>query len=192
MKELAELERQQAEQLRALQAFEAGGGVDSPPKDPVDAMYDRPPSMPPQQPPLPDTTGGFEDDLPPEEDEEPLTGPIDPARAAADICYTCGIRVDESPDAPEPLRALDRLWHKECWVCYECHMPLLGSRFGADGPFIYCESDYQRKFFCAACGQMITDHESKALDGRFYHSKCFNERNDEQDSDFKVRVMSCA
>lgn len=186
MRELAELERQQAEQLAELQALEGGGGLpastsadalgfDQPPSVPLDP----PPSMPaPDEPPL--------DDLPPEEDEEPLTGPIDPARAAPDICYTCGVRVDDDPSAPEPLRALDRLWHKECWVCYECKMPLLGSRFGADGPFIYCESDYQRKFFCAACGQMITDHDSKVADGRFYHGKCFTERNDEQDSDFKA------
>ncbi len=107
----------------------------------------------------------------------------DPASEDPSICFTCGKRVEDTD--PEPLKALNRLWHKDCWVCHECKKPLLGQRFGADGPYIYCEADYQRKFFCALCGKAIIDKIMQTADGRLYHNKCYEKRDDTEDADFK-------
>jgi hypothetical protein len=103
---------------------------------------------------------------------------LDPA-----ICYTCRKPV-ESTD-PNMLKALDRWWHKSCWTCKECKKSLIGVRFGADGLNIYCDADYQRKFFCALCGKAIVDSIQQTDDGRLYHNKCFSKRNDSEDADFK-------
>jgi len=85
------------------------------------------------------------------------------------ICFTCGL----VPRGDEILKAVDRVWHKKCWVCFECKKPLeIGAPFGADGCMIYCERDYKAKFFCAHCNEFIED-DAEETDGKLYHPKCY-------------------
>lgn len=98
-------------------------------------------------------------------------------RLDPDICFTCGRRPQEGPSL---LNAVDRKWHKTCWQCYECKKPLvIGAPFGSDGPRVYCEEDYKRKFFCAHCGDFIED-EAEEQGRKLYHLDCFVKFLDEK------------
>lgn len=93
------------------------------------------------------------------------------------ICFTCGRKPQ---DGPGLLNAVDRRWHKTCWQCYECKKPLtIGAPFGSDGPRVYCEDDYKRKFFCAYCGDFIED-EAEEQGRKLYHLDCYVKFLDEK------------
>ncbi len=114
----------------------------------------------------------------------------DPAGVAAalkdpNVCFTCLRRVQPSGDPDAVLKAVNRLWHRNCWACCECRKSLVGKRFGADGCYIYCEWDYKRKFFCSVCGNPILDKIMTDKSGLLYHRQCFTQRKVGEDADFR-------
>jgi len=84
------------------------------------------------------------------------------------ICTECGQKL-----SGKVIKALDKKWHKQCWVCRGCKSELEPDFNQSDG-YPYCEKCYGQRFAprCAGCGDPIVDSVLKALDKK-WHKKCF-------------------
>ena len=91
------------------------------------------------------------------------------------ICPKCGTKV---MPAQEACKAMNQIFHANCFVCCECGRTLLGKTFYPVGDKVYCEEDFkytghmQSLEKCAACSQPIFNMILPAM-GKFYHPKCF-------------------
>ena len=56
------------------------------------------------------------------------------------ICPKCGIRV---MSAQEACKAMNQIYHANCFVCCECNRTLLGKTFYPVGDKVYCEEDFK-------------------------------------------------
>jgi len=120
-----------------------------------------------------------------------------PLTPAAKFCSTCGTTVtaqtqSESQKTPSQqdsgdicpgckksvssgIRALDHLWHKECFSCSKCRKSLLTGSFvsGDDGKPL-CGDCYDENFGkrCNKCHKTISGVFLN-IDGKDYHRECF-------------------
>ncbi|CAK6977391.1 four and a half LIM domains protein 3-like [Scomber scombrus] len=72
----------------------------------------------------------------------------------------------------------DEVWHKECFLCTGCKIPLAGQPFTSEGGCPYCvkcfSSLYAKK--CAGCNTAITgfgDGKYVSFEDRQWHQPCF-------------------
>jgi LIM domain-containing protein 2 len=73
------------------------------------------------------------------------------------------------------VRALDRSWHKECFVCSSCNKTLISSGFSkTDSNQPICADCHDNLFGmkCAGCNQAIRSNYI-SMGGKNYHKDCF-------------------
>nr|XP_025972904.1 zyxin isoform X3 [Dromaius novaehollandiae] len=94
-----------------------------------------------------------------------------PAEAAAsELCGFCRKPLSRTQPA---VRALDCLFHVECFTCFKCEKQLQGQQFYNVDEKPFCEDCYAGTLEkCSVCKQTITDRMLKAT-GNSYHPQCF-------------------
>jgi paxillin len=57
------------------------------------------------------------------------------------------------------ILALDKVYHPDHFVCFDCKKPIKESKFQENNNEPYCDSCYSKKFLkkCKACGEPIKD-----------------------------------
>ncbi|XP_077429928.1 filamin-binding LIM protein 1 [Vanacampus margaritifer] len=71
------------------------------------------------------------------------------------------------------LTALERFYHKDCFMCRTCSCPLAGKTFYDKGEVPECETCYETSLdVCWSCGEKIRVQKTRALQ-RVYHPTCF-------------------
>jgi len=117
-----------------------------------------------------------------------------PITQAAKFCSSCG-HSGSSPSTPTPsssssgpicagcknpitssaVKALDKVWHKDCFSCKGCNKTLMDTSFasGEDGA-PYCSKCYDNQFGvkCGRCGSAISG-QYLSIAGKEYHKECF-------------------
>jgi len=89
------------------------------------------------------------------------------------ICGGCGKTIIENP-----IKALQKLWHPDCFVCSSCNKVLVEYHFKSNEP--YCYDCYNPKekviptLMCAMCNKLLDPGTpiTKAL-SKPYHQSCF-------------------
>ncbi|XP_051574366.1 zyxin-like [Myxocyprinus asiaticus] len=90
--------------------------------------------------------------------------------SATEVCGKCGEALSRSQPA---VRAMDKLFHSNCFCCITCLRPLQGMQFYDRDGTPECEDCYMKSLsVCARCGERITDRVLKAV-GQCFHSHCF-------------------
>uniref|UniRef100_A0A8C3NNM4 Zyxin n=1 Tax=Cyanoderma ruficeps TaxID=181631 RepID=A0A8C3NNM4_9PASS len=94
-----------------------------------------------------------------------------PAEAAtSELCGFCRKPLSRTQPA---VKALDRLFHVECFTCFKCEKQLQGQQFYNVDEKPFCEDCYASTLEkCSVCKQTITDRMLKAT-GNSYHPQCF-------------------
>ncbi|XP_067998177.1 zyxin isoform X1 [Melanerpes formicivorus] len=94
-----------------------------------------------------------------------------PAEAAtSELCGFCQKPLSRTQPA---VRALDCLFHVECFTCFKCEKQLQGQQFYNVDEKPFCEDCYAGTLEkCSVCKQTITDRMLKAT-GNSYHPQCF-------------------
>jgi len=93
-----------------------------------------------------------------------------PKSESDQICASCGGEL-----SGQVAKALDRLWHKDCFTCKTCHKSLVSTSFVPDdsgNPM--CSDCYETRNLkkCSKCGQAIKTAYMEAGNST-YHKKCF-------------------
>lgn len=72
------------------------------------------------------------------------------------------------------VKALNRIWHKDCFTCNNCHKILEGSFVAGENGMPMCATCYSSQFskLCAACNNPINS-AYLIVEGRNYHKGCF-------------------
>jgi len=72
------------------------------------------------------------------------------------------------------VSALDRTWHPEHFVCYDCNSPFGDDGFHEKDGQAYCKNCYYGAFApkCAGCSLAITENFISSLDAQ-WHQNCF-------------------
>lgn len=87
-----------------------------------------------------------------------------------EVCGKCGEALSRSQPA---VRAMDKLFHSNCFCCMSCHRPLQGMQFYDRDGAPQCEDCYTNSLaVCSRCGERITDRVLKAV-GQCFHAHCF-------------------
>uniref|UniRef100_A0A3P8X193 Zyxin n=1 Tax=Cynoglossus semilaevis TaxID=244447 RepID=A0A3P8X193_CYNSE len=87
-----------------------------------------------------------------------------------EVCGKCGEALSRSQPA---VRAMDKLFHSNCFCCMSCHRPLQGMQFYDRDGCPQCEDCYKSSLaVCSRCGERITDRVLKAV-GQCFHAHCF-------------------
>ncbi|KAM6967705.1 zyxin isoform 1-T2 [Aplochiton taeniatus] len=87
-----------------------------------------------------------------------------------ETCGKCGEALSRTQPA---VRAMDKLFHANCFCCLMCHRPLQGMQFYDRDGAPQCEDCYTNSLaMCSRCGERITDRVLKAV-GQCFHSHCF-------------------
>ncbi|NXG71429.1 ZYX protein, partial [Baryphthengus martii] len=90
--------------------------------------------------------------------------------ATSELCGFCQKPLSRTQPA---VRALDRLFHVECFTCFKCEKQLQGQQFYNVDEKPFCEDCYAGTLEkCSICKQTITDRMLKAT-GNSYHPQCF-------------------
>lgn len=90
-------------------------------------------------------------------------------------CPKCNLKVLPGQEA---CRAMNQIYHSNCFVCSECNRTLLDKTFYPVNGKVYCEDDYkftghmQSLEKCTACEQPIYNMILQTM-GKSYHPKCF-------------------
>ncbi|XP_061862274.1 zyxin isoform X2 [Colius striatus] len=94
-----------------------------------------------------------------------------PAEATtSELCGFCRKPLSRTQPA---VRALDCLFHVECFTCFKCEKQLQGQQFYNVDEKPFCEDCYTGTLEkCSVCKQTITDRMLKAT-GNSYHPQCF-------------------
>jgi len=95
--------------------------------------------------------------------------PTSPRGSGEEICFGCKRSVSAG------VRALDHLWHKECFSCKQCKKSLLeGSFVPGDDGYPLCGDCYDERFGkkCAKCSRPISGVFVN-IEGKDYHKECF-------------------
>lgn len=81
----------------------------------------------------------------------------------ANKCEVC-----KEPLNGKYLNVRDKNYHKECFVCSECHKPF------EDLNFVNAlQRNWHRECFkCKTCGEVFVDNKYKIMDGYPYHALC--------------------
>ncbi|GLD63772.1 zyxin [Lates japonicus] len=87
-----------------------------------------------------------------------------------EVCGKCGEALSRTQPA---VRAMDKLFHSNCFCCMSCHRPLQGMQFYDRDGSPQCEDCYMSSLaVCSRCGERITDRVLKAV-GQCFHAHCF-------------------
>ncbi|XP_033836824.1 zyxin [Periophthalmus magnuspinnatus] len=87
-----------------------------------------------------------------------------------EVCGKCGDALSRTQPA---VRAMDKLFHSNCFCCMSCHRPLQGMQFYDRDGSPECEDCYMNSLaICSRCGERITDRVLKAV-GQCFHAHCF-------------------
>ncbi|KAK2844728.1 hypothetical protein Q5P01_011387 [Channa striata] len=87
-----------------------------------------------------------------------------------EVCGKCGEALSRTQPA---VRAMDKLYHSNCFCCMSCHRPLQGMQFYDRDGTPQCEDCYVSSLaVCSRCGERITDRVLKAV-GQCFHAQCF-------------------
>ncbi|XP_071372489.1 zyxin isoform X2 [Centroberyx affinis] len=87
-----------------------------------------------------------------------------------EVCGKCGEALSRTQPA---VRAMDKLFHSNCFCCMSCHRPLQGMQFYDRDGAPQCEDCYMNSLaVCSRCGERITDRVLKAV-GQCFHAHCF-------------------
>ncbi|XP_056142747.1 zyxin [Lampris incognitus] len=87
-----------------------------------------------------------------------------------EVCGKCGEALSRTQPA---VRAMDKLFHSNCFCCMSCHRPLQGMQFYDRDGSPQCEDCYVNSLaVCSRCGERITDRVLKAV-GQCFHAHCF-------------------
>ncbi|NWH96618.1 ZYX protein, partial [Tichodroma muraria] len=87
-----------------------------------------------------------------------------------ELCGFCRKPLSRTQPA---VRALDCLFHVECFTCFKCEKQLQGQQFYNVDEKPFCEDCYASTLEkCSVCKQTITDRMLKAT-GNSYHPQCF-------------------
>uniref|UniRef100_H3CRI6 Zyxin n=1 Tax=Tetraodon nigroviridis TaxID=99883 RepID=H3CRI6_TETNG len=71
------------------------------------------------------------------------------------------------------VRAMNKLFHSNCFCCMSCRRPLQGMQFYDKDGSPECEDCYMNSLaVCSRCGEKITDRVLKAV-GQCFHAHCF-------------------
>ncbi|KAM9567956.1 zyxin isoform 2-T2 [Guaruba guarouba] len=90
--------------------------------------------------------------------------------ATSELCGFCRKPLSRTQPA---VRALDCLFHVECFTCFKCEKQLQGQQFYNVDEKPFCEDCYAGTLEkCSVCKQTITDRMLKAT-GNSYHPQCF-------------------
>ncbi|CAB1427677.1 unnamed protein product [Pleuronectes platessa] len=90
--------------------------------------------------------------------------------APTEVCGKCGEALSRTQPA---VRAMEKLFHSNCFCCVSCHRPLQGMQFYDRDGGPECEDCYMGSLaVCSRCGERITDRVLKAV-GQSFHSHCF-------------------
>ncbi|XP_017270883.1 zyxin isoform X2 [Kryptolebias marmoratus] len=90
--------------------------------------------------------------------------------APTEVCGKCGEALSRTQPA---VRAMDKLFHPNCFCCMSCHRPLQGKQFYDRDGSPQCEDCYISSLtVCSRCGERITDRVLKAV-GQCFHTHCF-------------------
>ncbi|KAL8202719.1 UNVERIFIED_CONTAM: hypothetical protein K2H54_023329 [Gekko kuhli] len=114
--------------------------------------------------------------------------PLAEASTAAELCGLCNKALSRTQPA---VRALDKLFHVECFTCFKCERQLQGQQFYNVDEKPFCEECYAQICMvgqyslrvedlvirgtlekCCVCKQTITDRMLRAT-GSSYHPQCF-------------------
>uniref|UniRef100_A0A8B9QVE7 Zyxin n=1 Tax=Anas platyrhynchos TaxID=8839 RepID=A0A8B9QVE7_ANAPL len=88
----------------------------------------------------------------------------------SELCGFCRKPLSRTQPA---VRALDSLFHVECFTCFKCEKQLQGQQFYNVDEKPFCEDCYAGTLEkCSVCKQTITDRMLKAT-GNSYHPQCF-------------------
>ncbi|MBN3325088.1 ZYX protein, partial [Atractosteus spatula] len=89
---------------------------------------------------------------------------------STDCCAQCSQPLSRSQPA---VRAMDKLFHSECFVCVSCCRTLQGLQFYDLGGKPQCEDCYTSSLEqCSQCREKISDRVLRAV-GRSFHAHCF-------------------
>ncbi|XP_069039084.1 zyxin [Lepisosteus oculatus] len=89
---------------------------------------------------------------------------------STDCCAHCSQPLSRSQPA---VRAMDKLFHSECFVCVSCCRTLQGLQFYDLGGKPQCEDCYTSSLEqCSHCKEKISDRVLRAV-GRSFHAHCF-------------------
>lgn len=90
--------------------------------------------------------------------------------APTEVCGKCGEALSRTQPA---VRAMDKLFHSNCFCCMSCHRPLQGMQFYDRDGGPQCEDCYVSSLaVCSRCQEKITDRVLKAV-GQCFHAHCF-------------------
>ncbi|XP_028833999.1 zyxin [Denticeps clupeoides] len=90
--------------------------------------------------------------------------------APTEVCGVCGQALSRIQPA---VRAMDQLFHSQCFCCMSCQRPLQGMQFYDRDGSPQCEDCYVNSLaVCACCSERITDRVLKAV-GQCFHAHCF-------------------
>lgn len=96
-----------------------------------------------------------------------------PPHAEASTSELCGLCRKPLSRTQPAVRALDHLFHVECFTCFKCEKQLQGQQFYNVDEKPFCEDCYAGTLEkCSVCKQTITDRMLKAT-GNSYHPQCF-------------------
>jgi len=104
-----------------------------------------------------------------ETNEQPKKVETPPAEESSVVCGGCQLHI-----SGQGLRALNKKWHHECFVCSACKKQLSGSFMHHEGK-PYCTEDFQKLFskVCGGCGKTIDGQFMKAMDKEWHPTGCF-------------------
>uniref|UniRef100_A0A3B3DG88 Zyxin n=1 Tax=Oryzias melastigma TaxID=30732 RepID=A0A3B3DG88_ORYME len=92
------------------------------------------------------------------------------AAPPTEVCGKCGEALSHTQPA---VKAMDKLFHSNCFSCMSCHRPLQGMQFYDRNGSPQCEDCYKNSLaMCFRCGERITDRVLKAV-GQSFHAHCF-------------------
>ncbi|KAJ7335312.1 hypothetical protein JRQ81_013253 [Phrynocephalus forsythii] len=96
-----------------------------------------------------------------------------PPHAEASTSEFCGLCNRALSRTQPAVRALDKLFHVECFTCFKCERQLQGQQFYNVDEKPFCEECYAGTLEkCCVCKQTITDRMLRAT-GNSYHPQCF-------------------
>ncbi|XP_061493726.1 zyxin isoform X2 [Rhineura floridana] len=96
-----------------------------------------------------------------------------PPHAEASTSELCGLCHKALSRTQPAVRALDKLFHVECFTCFKCEKQLQGQQFYNVDEKPFCEECYAGTLEkCCVCKQTITDRMLQAT-GNSYHPQCF-------------------
>jgi len=73
------------------------------------------------------------------------------------------------------IKAGDKQWHGDCFVCQVCNKSLISESFREKDGKVYCKRDYTEQFspHCAGCGERIVEEKFSRALGKAWHREHF-------------------